>query len=307
MQLPKWQNLPLNCSTSQSTSCPECTNFSHSASSCGLKHSILQHFFSMVRIELPAVQKSHSESLPCQVDTWKMQIHRNVKILRHHLLTSPFVYILYHQFVLHLFQCDIDISGRISEHELRGASKASFSPWGGRWKNVFTKQETLPRPKAKGVMPKVFNFHHFKRNLFICEQNLRNGFHCFHHDSLTRCPKAFAHKGLFAALVESLWNLLSELLPDGAWGFSTGTVSEGYIYIYYIIYPLAVSGTLCADLSGGCLRPLRRQTIQRKSPEGMQQEGFHSTQGKITQQFKAAANPTLGHDQSSHIAIINSG
>ena len=193
---------------------------------------------------------------------------------------------------------------------------------GGRWKNLFTKQETLP--KAKGVMPKVFNFHHFKRNLFICEQNLRNGFHCFHHDSLTRCPKAFAHKGLFAALVESLWNLLSELLPDGAWGFSTGTVFEGYIYIYHIstgrfefvgscwlnpspIFDLAVSGTLCADLSGGCLRPLRRQTIQRKSPEWMQQEGFHGTRGKITQQFKAVANPTLGHDQSSHVAIINSG
>lgn len=239
MQLPKWQNLPLNCSTSPGTSCPECTNFSHSASSCGLKHSILQHFFSMVRIELPAFQKSHSESSPCQVDTWKMQIHRNVKILRpRDLFNITFLYILYHQFVLHLFQCDIGISTwRISEHELRGASKASFSPPGVEDGKMFSlNRRHCQRPKAKGVMPKVFNFHHFKRNLFICEQNLRNGFHCFHHDSLTRCPKAFAHKGLFAALVESLWNLLSELLPDGAWGFSTGTVFEGYIYIYIISY-----------------------------------------------------------------------
>ena len=239
MQLPKWQNLPLNCSTSPGTSCPECTNFSHSASSCGLKHSILQHFFSMVRIELPAFQKSHSESSPCQVDTWKMQIHRNVKILRpRDLFNITFLYILYHQFVLHLFQCDIGISTwRISEHELRGASKASFSPPGVEDGKMFSlNRRHCQRPKAKGVMPKVFNFHHFKRNLFICEQNLRNGFHCFHHDSLTRCPKAFAHKGLFAALVESLWNLLSELLPDGAWGFSTGTVFEGYIYIISYIH-----------------------------------------------------------------------
>lgn len=144
-----------------------------------------------------------------------------------------------------------------------GGLKGLFLTTGVEDGKIFSlNRRHCPRPKAKGVMPKVFHFHHFKRNLFICEQNLRNGFHCFHHDSLTRCPKALAHKGLFAALVESLWNLLSELLPDGRFEF------VGSCWLNPSpIFDLAVSGTLCAELSGGCLRPLRRQTIQRKSPE----------------------------------------
>lgn len=148
MQLPKWQNLPLNCSTSPRTSCPECTNFSHSASSCGLKHSILQHFFFMVRIELPAVQKSHSESSPCQVDTWKIQIPskcENLEISRsfsHHLFIHVIPPVCATSFSMrHWYLHRAGLPSTSSGGPQRPLSHHR----GGRWKNLFTKQRDIAK------------------------------------------------------------------------------------------------------------------------------------------------------------------
>ena len=107
--------------------------------------------------------------------------------------TSSLCYIFFEAFQRYLHRADL-------RARALGASKAIAHHSGEDGKMFSLNSETLPRPKAKGVMPKVFNFHHLKRNLFSCEQNLRNGFHCFHHDSLTRCPKAFAHKRSQTAL-----------------------------------------------------------------------------------------------------------